>query len=345
MESIEHRTGLILDLVFCIVFMPLLITLGPAQYWWVVSPVFTILAILYLYGCYFATKALRLPQLILSKSYRRIAVISVILIALTYLLSLYPLPEMDFIIPSMSEYQTRVRNYNMRISLWFMFSVVLCYSMTAVFIKELYRRYLLQSIAENQRQKAELALFKAQINPHFLFNTLNSIYSLIIGTSPKAEDAFVKFTELMKYAYTTAGKDWVTVGEEINHISNYIDLQLIRLNSHTKVDWDCAVDDEKVALPPMIFLTFIENAFKYGTSTSRDCRISIRLHISGGVLDFETRNRIMQNADEFRKDMPVGINNCRNRLSCLFPERHTLDIEEREGMFRVHLKIDLCKNE
>ena len=129
MKSLEHKTNLIFDLFFCIVIMPLLIIIGPARYWWSTSPVFTCLAITYLYGCYFTTKFLRLPELILSKSYYRIGVLSFIFVLLTYLLTLYPLPEMDFIIPSMSEYQTRVRNYNMTITMWLLFLVVMCYAL------------------------------------------------------------------------------------------------------------------------------------------------------------------------------------------------------------------------
>lgn len=345
MKSLEYKTDLIFDLFFCIIIMPLLIILGPAQYWWRTSPVFTCLAISYFYGCYFATKAMSLPRLVLSKSYYRIISITVLLLILTYLLTLYPLPEMDFVIPSMSEYQTRVRNYNITITVWLLFSVVICYSLTVSFIKELYHRQLLQSIVENQRNKAELALFKAQINPHFLFNTLNSLYSLVIGTSQKAEDAFIKFTELLKYTYVTAGKDWVTIADEIDYINNYIDLELIRLDNHTKVIRDCSVDDDQARIPPLIFLTFVENAFKYGASTSRDCEIFLKLHLEGGILVFETANRIVRHADEFRQDMPVGINNCKSRLAGLFPDRYVLNIEEVDDTFKVYLKIVLDSHE
>lgn len=106
MKSLEHKTNLIFDLFFCIIIMPLLIILGPAQYWWRISPLFSSLAIAYLYGCYFTTKILHLPRLILSKSYYKLGGLSLILLSLTYLLTLYPLPEMDFVIPSMSEYHT-----------------------------------------------------------------------------------------------------------------------------------------------------------------------------------------------------------------------------------------------
>lgn len=345
MKSLEYKTNLIFDLFFSIVIMPLLIVLGSVYSWWRVSPVFTCLTIGYLYGCYFLTKKQNLPQLILSKSYYRLAGILVVLIALTYILTLYPLPKMDFVIPSMSEYQTRVRNYNMAITIWFMFSVILCYSLSVAFIKELYRRKLLQSIVEIQRDKAELSLYKAQINPHFLFNTLNSLYSLVVGTSPKAEDAFIKFTELLRYTYITAENDEVPICEEINYINNYIDLQLIRLNGRTNVIWNCSIDDENTVIPPMIFLTFVENTFKYGASANRNCDILISLRLENGILVFETENRIMKHSDEFRKDMPTGINNCRCRLSVLFPDRYTLEIKEEGDVFKVRLQINLRNNE
>ena len=100
-----------------------------------------------------------------------------------YLLTIYPLPEMDFITPAMSEYQTRIRNYSITISLWMMFSLVMGYSFTTSFVRERYDQLLQKKKIEAQRDKAKLAVFKAQISPHFLFNTLNTLYSLVIGLS------------------------------------------------------------------------------------------------------------------------------------------------------------------
>lgn len=345
MKSLEHKTNLVFDLFFCLVLMPLLIFLGPVRYWWHISPLFTLIGVGYLYACYFAMKRLHLPRLILKRAYRKLAAVAALYMGLTYLLTLYPLPQLNFVIPIMTEYQTLLRNYNIAISLWFLFSVVMGYALSVSFIKELYHRKLQQSILENQRNKAELALFKAQINPHFLFNTLNSLYSLVIGTSEKAEDAFVKFTELLKYAYVTADNDWVTIDDELNYLNNYIDLERIRLDEHTQVECDFCIDDPSTAIPPMIFLTFVENAFKYGSSTSRHCRILIRLHVSHGHLLFETRNDIVRHADEFRTAMPVGISNCRSRLAVLFPGRHTISLSEEGGTFHVLLHINLHSHE
>ena len=198
---------------------------------------------------------------------------------------------------------------------------------------------------EKSRAEAELQNLKSQLNPHFLFNTLNSLYSLVVGTSPKAEDAFIKFTELLRYTYVTAENDEVPIREEINYINNYIDLQLLRLNGRTNVIWNCSIDDENTVIPPMIFLTFVENTFKYGASANRNCDIIISLRLENGILVFETENRIMKHSDEFRKDMPTGINNCRSRLSVLFPDRYTLDIKEEGEVFKVRLQINLCRNE
>ena len=340
MKSIAFKTQFIPDIFFCIIFMPLIIVLGPPAHWFQEWPLFSLTACIYLYLIYFITKRINIPKLILSKRYLKIGVISLLMVASTFLLTLFPLPEVDFITPSMSAYQTRQRDYNVALSLWFMFSLVICYALTLSFINELYERIILQNQAENQRNKAKLAVFKAQISPHFMFNTLNSLYSLIIGTSQKAEDAFIKFSEILKYTYITIEKEYVTIREEIDYIQNYIDLQLIRLDSHTEVIWSYDVDDFSTPVPPILIPTFVENAFKYGASTSHDCKIVISLHLKDGKLAFMTTNNVMKHTDEFRKEVPVGIENCRLRLAGLFPGKYTLESEESDGIFKLSLNID-----
>ncbi|MFG6386378.1 MAG: histidine kinase [Muribaculaceae bacterium] len=341
MKSIENKTSLILDLFFCLVFIPILVSLGPAHYWFQQWPLFSFIACVYLYGCYFLLMKINMPKLLISKKYYNIAGVIAILVITTYLISLYPLPDMDFVTPALSEYQTQVRNFEVSLTLWLMFSLVMGYALTISFVKELYDQLLLKKKIEAQRDKATLALFKAQISPHFMFNTLNSLYSLVIGTSEKAENAFIKFTELLKYSYVTIEKELVTLNDEIDYIQNYIDLQIIRLNKCTVVEWEYDVDNNRIKVPPMLMLTFVENAFKYGASTNRNCLISIRLTVKNGNLHFETANNIIKHADEFRKDMPVGIENCKSRLMTLFPGKHSLTTVEDDGVFKVSLNIQL----
>lgn len=339
-----HNTGLIFDLFFSFIYMPLIILVGPAHFWLRSTPLFFCLTCAYLYACYFVTRRMPLPRMILSRRYPAVLAIALSLVTLTWLLTLYPLPKIEFVTPSMSEYQTRVRNYSVSISIWFMFFAVICYSITVSFVRELYERRLRQNQLESQNAKAQLAVFKAQISPHFLFNTLNSLYSLVIGTSEKAENAFIKFSDLLKYSYTTIENDYVTIDREIEYIKDYIELQQLRLDRHTRVEWTADIDDPKALIPPMIFLTFVENAFKYGSSTSRDCRIELSLALRRGQLTFNTRNRVLRHADEFRTAVPVGLDNTRKRLDVLYPGRFTLLTEETDGLYIVNLTIDLNDN-
>ncbi len=342
MNILSKKTNQIFDLFFCVVFMPMLIVLGPAHYWMKEMPLFFIIVCGYCYLVYFIIKMLPIPMLLLSRQYGRLALLSGSLITVNYILTLYPHPDVNFVIASLSALQTKVRDYNITLSLWLMFSLVVTYSVTVSFVKELYGQLLAKKEIENQRDKAKLAVFKAQISPHFLFNTLNSLYSLVVGTSQKAEDAFIKFTEILKYSYTTIDNEWVSLADEIAYLRNYIDLQEIRLNSHTRIIWHCDVDEMDTRIPPMILPTFVENAFKYGSSTSHDCEIRISLSLKNGCLEFETRNKVMKHPTQFRTEVPVGIENCRARLEALFPKKYTLKTEEQETQhFNVSLKISL----
>ncbi|MDE7141587.1 MAG: sensor histidine kinase, partial [Muribaculaceae bacterium] len=215
------------------------------------------------------------------------------------------------------------------------------YSLVTSIVGELYAQLIRTREIQAQRDRAELAMFKAQISPHFLFNTLNSLYSLVIGTSQKAEDAFIKFTDILKYTYVTIENETVAIGEEAEYIGNYIDLQRIRLNDHTKVTWTKEIDDDTRQIPPMLMLTFVENAFKYGASTSRDCAIAISLKLSKGHLEFRTRNSIMKHADQLRTELPRGIENCRARLEGIYPGRHSLITTESDGVFNLRMTIEL----
>lgn len=341
LKKLRRRPRLVPDLFFCAVLMPALVVLGPAHYWPAQWPLFFVVACVFMYGSYFAVVGARVPQLVMRRDYRRLAVLSVVLVGLNWLLTRYPLPEMEFVTPAMSRYQTSVRNFGVSLSLWLMFVLVAGYGLAVSFVGELYEQQLLKRRIEAQRDKAELAMFKAQISPHFLFNTLNTLYSLVIGTSEKAESAFVKFSELLRYSYVTVNQETVALGQEIDYIRNYVDLQMIRLNGNTRLDWEDTVGNPDARIAPMLMLTFVENAFKYGASATDPCLISIAVRESGGHLNFSTRNAVMRHRDTFAADVPVGLENTRSRLNALYPGRHSLRAGRHGDLYIVELEIDL----
>ena len=341
MKLVTQKSSLAFDLFYSLVFMPAIVILGPVKYWLLNWPLFSAVVILYFYAVYVAIRCCNIPKLIVGKHYKRIGILIILLISSNYLLSKFPLPKVEFITKVMSEYQTEVRNYGISLALWLIFSLVSGYALTVSFVKELYEQLLVKRNIENQRDKAKLSTLRAQISPHFMFNTLNTLYSLVIGTSQKAEDAFIKFTDLLKYTYVTMENETVAIYDEITYIQNYIDLQILRLNEHTKIRWEHDTDNENAMIPPMIMLTFVENAFKYGTSTSRDCIIAISLSLKKGILNFNVENMIMKHKDDFRIYVPTGMENTRSRLSALYPGRHSLETSETDGVFHVSLKIYL----
>lgn len=143
----------------------------------------------------------------------------------------------------------------------------------------------------------------------------------------------------MKYTYTQVNLELIPIGNEIKYIHDYIALQLLRLNSHTSVVWEYDIDDDTILIPPMILITFVENAFKYGSSSTRDCKIQINAALKNRHLRFSVTNNIMK--EKCENEISIGLANCRARLGLLYPDMHTLLIEEKEGVYFIRLEIDL----
>ena len=223
--------------------------------------------------------------------------------------------------------------------MWFFFFVVTGFSLAIELMFELFKQILSKQEIEAEKNKAELALYKAQINPHFLFNTLNALYGLVLTKSDKTESAFIQFSDILKYMYTQTTLDTIPICNEIEYIRQYVDLQSLRLNRHTHIDFHTETDDEQAQIPPMILITFVENAFKYGTSSDVDCTIYIQIAVKEGVLHFETENTIMK---EKKEPTPaIGIENCRKRLELLYPGRFSLTTGREGNQFKTRLTIQL----
>ncbi len=330
------RIPIYIDFLFCAIIIPLVITLLPVDKWIVNNRAFLITLIVYIYGLYTVYRIANIPQLFMQKKYLTITILLAVLIAVTVLFTYFPMPNTGA--------QTDARQMAIRIdirtqTIWVFFLMITGFSLAIELLFELFRQILSKQEIEAEKNKAELALYKAQINPHFLFNTLNTLYAMVVSGSDKTESAFVKFSDILRYMYTQAASDTIPIGSEIAYIRQYVDLQMLRLNRHTHVDFTVDVDNEQTLVPPMILITFVENAFKYGTSPDTDCTIYISISLHDNLLRFETENSIMQ--PRTNDSSAIGIDNCRKRLGLLYPGRFELESATVGNIFRTSLNIRL----
>ncbi len=192
---------------------------------------------------------------------------------------------------------------------------------------------------QQAKLQAELAMLKSQIAPHFFFNSLNSIYSLTLAQSDKAPDAIITLSDMMRYVLTEAKQEWIAMEKEIIYLQHYIDLQRLRLPHMTTLDYEVSLEGDH-RIPPMLLITFYENAFKYGTSSQRDETILIHLHVSEHTLHLTTHNAIVSEKSP-EISTGNGIANARRRLELIYPHRYSLDIREQDGYYHLQLSIQL----
>ena len=194
---------------------------------------------------------------------------------------------------------------------------------------------------ETEKLNAELAYLKAQVNPHFLFNTLNSIYALSIDKSDEAPNAVVKLSGMMRYVLQDAEKDFVPLTREIEYISDYIDLQELRWNKKVKVTLDIEGETDGKRIAPMLIQPFVENAFKHGVSTDGTSTIDVRIHTQGKELDFSVSNKKHRRNISAADSSGIGVENTRQRLALIYPGKHKLQIDDLDDEFKVTLKVVL----
>lgn len=332
----KNRITLYIDLLFCLVIIPLAIMLLPVDRWIANNTAFLITLVAYVYILYFVYRLACIPKLFMKKKYVSIFILMFILTSVTELLTHFPIPA-EHITDDVRQMAAKMNLR--RQTIWFFFLVVTGFSLAIELTFELFRQIISRQSIEAEKNKAELSLYKAQINPHFLFNTLNTLYALVLSGSDKTESAFVKFSGILRYMYSQNESEFIPAADELDYISQYVDLQKLRLNHHTKVSLCIDTSSPKILIPPMILITFVENAFKYGTSSDTDCSINIRININEEHLSLETENAVMRRPENNKSG--IGISNCRKRLELLYPGRYTLENGELSGIYRVRLLVHI----
>ena len=194
------------DLLFCLVILPLIILLVPVDKWIKTQPVFVGTLVLYLYLLYFTYRKANIPSLFLKRKYLHIIILIIILTLITELLTHFPISDKFG-----SKLPIDFRRHLHSQTIWFFFLIVSGFSLAIEVTFELFRQMLQKQEIEAEKNKAELAMYKAQINPHFLFNTLNTLYGLVITKSDLTESAFVKFSNILKYMYDNTSREKIYI--------------------------------------------------------------------------------------------------------------------------------------
>ncbi len=197
-----------------------------------------------------------------------------------------------------------------------------------------------EEIANHRRIEAELDQLKSQLNPHFLFNTLHGIYALALSKSDAAPEAVLKLSHLLRYVMAETNADFVPLERDLEHLRHFVALHQMRLTAKTPVKFTVEGDPTGHQIAPLLLLPFVENAFKFGTSTREVSPIDISLKIKANALEFICQNQVRSTDSD---STGIGIANTRRRLDLLYAGRHELKIEEREGLFRVMLKLGLMR--
>jgi sensor histidine kinase YesM len=194
---------------------------------------------------------------------------------------------------------------------------------------------------EREKHSAQIASLKSQINPHFLFNTLNNIYASALDTSPRSADMVEKLSEMMRYTMRETQKDFVMLEDEINYNNNYIELQKIRLDKSVKIDYDNSLDAGTLQIAPMLLTPFIENAFKHGVNPEQKSHIKITMELQNRQFNLVVSNHKVSTQKETTERSGLGIDNTKKRLELIYPGRHLVSVNESDKYFEVSLQITL----
>lgn len=265
------------------------------------------------------------------------------------ILALYPLVryEMD---------QIFIRNFPLHVSpltsvsneqFWFVFFVRLLAATLVVvmagvgkFTFDWFRNMRIQRELENQNLTSELAFLKSQINPHFLFNTLNNIHTLAYKKADTAPEAVMKLSDLMRYMIYESDIDRVPLEKEINHLKNFVDLQELRFRTQgiAEVRVSGAVSEKCIA--PLLLLPFVENAFKHGYGIDRPEAITIQIRVDDHIY-FSIQNPVPPAGAFVQKDKMggIGLENIKRRLALIYPDQYTLQVHQSSSDFKAELTI------
>lgn len=225
------------------------------------------------------------------------------------------------------------------ITSFFIFFTLLAFSGATKVIRKWLLTEQRAARAEADKATAELSFLKAQINPHFLFNTMNNIYTLVLTKDDHAADSVMRLSKIMRYITEDITENFAPLQREIDCITSYIELQRLRTGSLTIVDFEVDGDIDGKQIAPLLLMTFIENIFKYGVSKHERSTITIKLAIRETTLFFYCKNWIFSSNNSEQTGTGIGIKNTRRRLEHLYNGKHILNISSDNQEYIVQLTL------
>lgn len=218
--------------------------------------------------------------------------------------------------------------------------------MTIFMMKEFYEQQRKRNEDAAMLQDVQLKLLHSQLNPHFFFNTLNNLYGISLQQPAKTPDLIMRLSKLMRYQVESSRKQWVSLSEEIDFITNFISIEKERLGSRCDIQFQVTANSESLIagqkFPPLMLMPLVENAFKHGTGSPMGSFVRIAIRVSDHTLLFTSENSIQSPED--KRDMPstgLGLVNTQHRLDLLFPSRYRLTAESSTLAYRTTLEIEL----
>lgn len=193
---------------------------------------------------------------------------------------------------------------------------------------------------KKELRQTELQHLKSQVNPHFFFNTLNLLYGTIDNDSEKAKELVLKLSEMMRYGIYKGQDNQVTIEEEVEYLTQYLELQRLRFHRNIDVSFSTEIADPKTTIMPLLFIILMENAFKHGVESLKDgAFVEATLHANQKRLTFALENNF--DAQAVSESGGIGLENLKKRLELGYPKKHTLTISTNQDIYRAELTLDL----
>lgn len=284
------------------------------------------------------------PKLLFKKKHLQFILLGIILtIGCTLLIIvIFPLPKAPFLVVEYAmplpppHKPLRFINHTLMLG----FSFILATLVESVYYGIEKEKETIQN--KNEQLQTELKLLKSQINPHFLFNALNNIYSLSVINSPKTQESISYLSDMLRYVLYDCEQNLVAIDKEMKYIRNYIKLFGLKSSKPFNITTNFNVENNAIKLAPMLFIPFIENAFKHSSiEKQKDRFITIDLEADASTINFSVRNSIPKTPNEKDAVGGIGLENVKKRLGILYPNKHQLQISGINDVFDVRLQLKL----